>query len=100
MGWLGKARSKKRAPHNSNKFYHPISTLVTGLVCFLFFAALAIISNVVPNKTTTWWTTSIFVGFAVLSFPLILDFFRAKHEITDRDDLRKAIFACSTFILE
>jgi len=39
--------------------------LIAGAACFLFFAGLAVVSNVVPNETTTWWTTSIFVGFAM-----------------------------------
>ena len=41
------------------------STLIVGLMCFAFFAGIATVSNVVRNKTTTWWTTTIFVGFAL-----------------------------------
>ena len=55
-----------------------------GLMCFVFFAGIAVVSNiVVPNKTTTWWTTSIFVGFALLSAPMILDYFMAKHQVAE-----------------
>lgn len=83
MGWIGKTRIKKRSPRDANKLCHPISTLIMGLVGFIFFAALAIISNVIPNKTTTWGTTSIFLIFAAFSLFLIFEFIRARHQLTD-----------------
>ena len=83
IGWLARSRLKPRSSDAANKLHHPISTLILGCVGFLFFAALTVISNVIPNETTTWWTTSTFVGFALLSFPLILDYFRARHELTE-----------------
>jgi hypothetical protein len=54
-----------------------------GLVCFVFFAGAAIVSNVFRNHTTTWWTTSIFVGLALLSFPMISDYFIARCKVSE-----------------
>lgn len=54
-----------------------------GLACFIFFAAAAILSNVFRNHTTTWGTTSIFVGFALISLPMITDYFIARHKVSE-----------------
>jgi len=62
---------------------HPPSTLIIGVVVFLFFAGIAIISNVFPNKTVTWWTTAGFVGFALLSLPLVADYFLGHHQLSE-----------------
>ena len=62
---------------------HPPSTLIVGVVCFAFFAGIAVVSSVVPNETTTWWTTAIFVGFALLSAPLMVDYVVARHHASD-----------------
>jgi hypothetical protein len=83
MGWLGRSRFRRRPVTEAGKLAHPPSTLIVGLACFGFFAAIAIISNVVSNRTTTWWTTAVFIGFAALSSPLILDYFMAKHEVSE-----------------
>lgn len=83
MGWLGRSRVRRRPIQEATKLAHPPSTLIMGLVCFGFFAAIAIISNVVPNKTTTWWTTAIFVGFAAMSAPMVIDYFMVKHEVSE-----------------
>lgn len=84
MGWVGRSRLRARPLSESHRLSHPPSTLIVGLVCFVFFAGLAIVSNVMPNKTTTWWTTSVFVGFAILALPLISGFFLEHHEVSDR----------------
>lgn len=83
MGWLGKSRLKKRHPDMRRHLHAPLGILIVGLVCFLFFATIAVVSNVFPNKTTTWWTTTLFVGFALLSVPMIADYFRARHYVSE-----------------
>ncbi|HXH81439.1 MAG TPA: PH domain-containing protein [Candidatus Tectomicrobia bacterium] len=80
MGWLGRSRFRARRMAAPGTLEHPPSTLIVGVLCFGLFAGMAIVSNVVPNPTATWWTTAIFVGFALLSAPLILDYFVASHE--------------------
>ena len=62
---------------------HPPITLIVGLLCFGFFAGLVIVSNVYRNETTTWWTTAIFAGFALLSIPVVVDYFRVRHRLSD-----------------
>ena len=83
MGWLARSRLRLRPRASANHLYHSTSTLIIGLVCFVFFAGIAIISNVYSNKTTTWWTTAIFVGFAVMSVPVMAGYFLARHELSD-----------------
>jgi hypothetical protein len=83
MGWLAKSRFGARPTSHARRLAHPPTTLIMGAVCFLFFAGLAIVSNGVPNETTTWWTTSIFVGFAILSAPIVVDYFMANHQVSE-----------------
>lgn len=52
-------------------------------MCFAFFAGIAVISNAFPNSTTTWWTTAIFVGFALMSVPMMVDYFLGRHDLSD-----------------
>ncbi|WP_425606742.1 PH domain-containing protein [Roseibacillus persicicus] len=57
--------------------------LILGVVGILFFGGLALFSNLYPNETVTWYTTSGFLLFCVLSGALILGYFREKHQVTD-----------------
>jgi Bacterial PH domain len=83
MRWLGKNRFQRRRIEEIGTLRHPTSTLVVGLVCFCFFAALTVWSAVTTNKTATWWTTAGFAAFAAMSVPMILDYFMARHRLTD-----------------
>lgn len=83
MGWVARSRNRKRGATDAKHLGHPSSTLVIGLVCAGFFAGLAIVSNVWSNKTTTIWTTLTFVGFALLSLPMIADYWFARHAVSD-----------------
>jgi len=56
---------------------------VIGLAEFLFFATSAVISNVLANKTTSWWTTAILGAFALLALPVVGDYFAARHEVSE-----------------
>jgi hypothetical protein len=87
MGWVARSRTRPRPAGCDRQLRHPVSTLIIGLAGFLLFAAIAVISNVFANKTTSWWTTAIFVGFALLALPVIGDYFAARHEVT-REGLR------------
>ncbi len=57
----------------------PRSMLVIGLLCFGFFATILVLSNVYSNHTTTWWTSAIFAGFALMALPMITDYVLARH---------------------
>ena len=83
MGWVARSRSRPRPAGSAQRLQHPTSTLVIGLACFLFFAAIAIISNVFANATTSWKTTTVFVGFALLALPILGDYFAARHEVSE-----------------
>ena len=82
MGWVARSRMRPRPAGRDQQMRHPVSTLIIGLMGFLLFAAIAVISNVFANKTTSWWTTAIFVGFALLALPVIGDYFAARHEVS------------------
>lgn len=82
MHWIAASRLKPWLRSDSKRLFHPPSTLIVGLAGFLFFAGIAVLSNVFANRTTTWWTTAVFVGFALLSVPLIVDYVTARHELS------------------
>jgi hypothetical protein len=83
MGWVARSRSRPRPTGSAQHLQHPTSTLVIGVACFLFFAAIAIVSNVFANATTSWKTTAVFVGFALLALPIVGDYFAARHEVSE-----------------
>jgi hypothetical protein len=83
MGWVARSRSRPTPAGSSQRLQHPTSTLVIGLACFLLFAAIAVISNVFANATTSWKTTTVFVGFALLALPILGDYFAARHEASE-----------------
>ena len=84
MGWLSKSRFRARPTSDARRLAHPLSTLIMGLMCFVFFTGIAVVSNiVVPHRTTTWRTTSIFVGFALLSALMSIDCFMAQHQVAE-----------------
>jgi uncharacterized protein YacL len=88
MGWVARSRMRSRPACCDQQLRHPVSTLIIGLAGFLLFAAIAVVSNVFANKTTSWWTTAIFVGFALLALPVVGDYFAARHESTGGSALR------------
>jgi hypothetical protein len=83
MRWLAKSRLQPRPLANLRQLAQPRSSLILGGAVFLFSAGLAVVSNVYSNKTTTWWTTSIFVGFALLCAPMIAGYFLARHDMSE-----------------
>lgn len=83
MGWLGRSRLKERPTAETRVMRHPTSTLIVGVVCVGFFAAMAVVSAVSIDGGGTWWITLIFVGFALMSLPMLLDYFIARHEVTE-----------------
>ena len=83
MGWLARSRLRARAASDAHRLRYPPSTLIVGLVCFAFFAGIAVVSNLYPNETATWWTTAIFVGFALLSAPMVAGFVFQHHDVSN-----------------
>jgi hypothetical protein len=83
MGWVARSRNRARPVAEARLLRHPPSTLIIGMAGFIFFFGVAVVSNVFPNKTATLLTTSVFVGFSLLSTVAIADYFLARHELLD-----------------
>jgi len=83
MGWLARSRLRARPASNMRRLQYPPSTLIVGLVCVGLFAGIAVVSNSYTNDTATWWTTAIFVGFALLSAPMVSGYFLQHHEVSE-----------------
>src|SRR5262245_23080208 len=98
MGWLARSRHRARPAAQQRELAHPPSTLILGLVCFVFFAGIAVVSNVYANKTTTWWTTAIFVGFALMAVPMMVDYFVARHKVSEEGMNYRKLTGASKFL--
>ncbi|MEZ4700831.1 MAG: hypothetical protein R2834_10915 [Rhodothermales bacterium] len=83
-GLLARNRDRERPTSRAHVLSHPTGTLVVGLAGLVFFGGIAILSNVYANSTTTLFTTATFIGFALLSLPLILGYLVEKYEMSDQ----------------
>jgi uncharacterized membrane protein YeaQ/YmgE (transglycosylase-associated protein family) len=81
MGWMARTRLKKRTSSEANSLRHPRSTLVMGIVIGGFFLAIAIMSYLFPNNTGSLGISLFFLALALLGAWLVLEYFRARHEI-------------------
>lgn len=83
MGWVARSRMRPRAGLAPSQLQHPPSTLIIGLVGFLFFAGVAVVSNTVgKNSTTSVWTTLAFIVFAMILLAMVAEYFLARHHLT------------------
>lgn len=81
VGWFSASRRRKAvAP---GRMVHPLTTAIIGFAGLILFAGAAILSNLFPNGTATWWTTTLFVGFALLSLPMVSGYYLEQHQISD-----------------
>lgn len=84
MGWVARSRLRARPPSQLRTLRHPPSTLVLGTLGALFFFGIAVASNTVgENASTTIWTTLVFVSLGLLSVPMIIDYFFARHAVSE-----------------
>src|SRR5262245_51864941 len=83
VGWLARSHLRARRIAGTRRLSHPRSTLIIGLVGFLFFAGLAILSIVFVDGPNTWLATVTFIGFALLSVPILADYVRSRHEVSE-----------------
>lgn len=84
MRWVWRSRFRKRPDSDSRILAHPVSVLVVGMVAFVFFCGIALISNTFgKNDTTTIWTTLVFLAFAFMSVLIIADYFFARHRVSE-----------------
>ena len=81
--WISNSLRRPRPATHRDMLYYPKSILIVGISTLVFFTAVAIISNTIgKNETTSIWTTLVFVGFALLSLPLIAGYFFNRHRLT------------------
>ena len=60
-----------------------VNQVVVNAPEIFLFLALAIVSTVTVDETGTWWISLAFVGFALLSARMLLDYYIARHEVSD-----------------
>jgi hypothetical protein len=70
------------------------STLAIGVVCFLFFGVITVVSNLYPNDTVTIGTTATFVGFALLGVLVILAAMIERIELGEHGLRARNMFGC------
>jgi hypothetical protein len=80
MGWIARSRLHAQPASEAGRLTQTLAILIVGLVCFLVFTGMAIVSNVIPNTTATWQTTAIFVGLACIGAPLVTGFFLEQYQ--------------------
>jgi hypothetical protein len=83
LGWVARSRHRARPDGDARRLAHPPSTLVIGILGIAIFGGAAIASNMWPNETVSVWTTLTFVGLALLSVPVLADYFFARHELSE-----------------
>ncbi len=82
MGWLGRSRLKPRPASEAGLLRQPAAMLAVGVICVVFFAALAVLSGLFA-RDATWWTTTAFLAFAMMGAPIIADYYLGRHEVSD-----------------
>lgn len=78
MGWLGRSRMAS-APLAPGTLRLPRSVAILGAICTGFFVALLVLSHIYANGTEGPFTDLVFGGFALLSLPMLLDYWFARH---------------------
>lgn len=86
MGWLAKSRLGRRAAAQSNVLQFPRTVLIVGIVGWVFFVGLAVLSILYPNTTGSLWVTLIFIGFSALGAHWVIEFFYVRLRV-ERDGL-------------
>lgn len=82
VGWFGRSRSKSRPAGQSKHLVYPKSILIVYVISFIFWTAIVIFSNVFRNETTTWLTTTLFAGLALLCLWLTLEVILTHFEVS------------------
>lgn len=71
---------------------YPQRILIIGILCTSFFLFVTVVSNLFPNETTSWKTTTIFIFFSLLGVYIIIDFMRSKFSVTSSVIIYKNLF--------
>jgi len=82
---IAKSRKKDLVNNSSNTLSLPLYVLIIGLVDFIFFMAIAVLSNVFSNGTESIGTTVIFLAFSLLGLLLIYFYYIEKYSFTNKE---------------
>ncbi|MBX2976415.1 MAG: hypothetical protein KF721_09790 [Ignavibacteriaceae bacterium] len=71
---------------------YPRRILIIGILCTAFFLSITIISNVFPNETVTWKTTTTFIILSLLGVYIIIDCIASKYNVTSNNIRYRNLF--------
>jgi hypothetical protein len=80
MGWLSSSRSRPSISPKG-RLVAPRSVIISAWVGALFFAGLCVLSVVFRDEDVPLWTTLVFGFFAMLGFYMVVECYRARHEL-------------------
>ena len=93
-----RTRRRDLESYTGSEVRFPPYVLLEGIVGFLFFISVALVSNLFPNETVTVITTSVFVIFSTLSGYQAFLYFAQRHQICDSHILFTSMFNTQTKI--
>ena len=70
----------------------PLGVLLIGAADIVLFSFFAIVSNLVPNPTTTVGTTVGFISFALLGVLLVVEYLMDRHQLDTRGIRSRGFF--------
>jgi len=80
--WFRRYGFRIRLSPDGTTLKQPLSFLIAGVVGFIFWGGFTVVSNTIgKNETTTIWSTTFFVFFALMSLVIIATYFFARHHL-------------------
>jgi hypothetical protein len=83
MGWLSLSRKRARLPAEQSVLRYPQSILILGIVCSVFFLSLSLLFFLFPGRDGSPTISLMFIGFAFLGAPLIVEYYRVMHHLEE-----------------
>jgi hypothetical protein len=81
MGWLSKSRVNRPVSNNPGILQYPLSLLVIGIICSVFFIAASVFSLTYLKPTDTFWPVIVFAAFASLGVWIIAECLYIRHAL-------------------
>ncbi|WP_146619937.1 hypothetical protein [Acuticoccus sediminis] len=82
MGWLGRARLKRRHDSEMNRLVHPLPTLLLGISSCTVSVVVTIPAIALSNQHLSWWVYVFLKGLFYLSFYFLSAYFIDKHTVS------------------
>jgi len=82
MGWVARRRKAAKVEGRARVLTNPAAVWIIGVLSTTLFVGVAMLS-IFMGTGRDWLATCIFLGFALLGVPLIIDGFRVRHELKD-----------------